>query len=240
MLKDGFAVIEALLHHTREAYDNLRNSMRWLLSCTLAQLITLVAGFVLHQLYGLPMPLTLHQIIWIHFLVNLVPLIFLGSDRIQERFRYSRSRKVPPFLYSPRGVDLFRSLLISSLAIVGFLVTIGVTSGDWTKTEALAQTTACTILIFTQLFSNFQCRRYTWESLPQRIAANFPLLIIFLLCMGLHAVVVYWEPASKTFGTTPLMLREWQWIGASCVLSVLPLNFAKARNQSTQSEELGI
>ena len=240
MLKDGFAVIEALLHHTREAYDNLRNSMRWLLSCTLAQLITLVAGFVLHQLYGLPMPLTLHQIIWIHFLVNLVPLIFLGSDRIQERFRYSRSRKVPPFLYSPRGVDLFRSLLISGLAIVGFLVTIGVTSGDWTKTEALAQTTACTILIFTQLFSNFQCRRYTWESLPQRIAANFPLLIILLLCMGLHAVVVYWEPAAKTFGTTPLMLREWQWVGASCVLSVLPLNLAKVRNQSTQSEELGI
>ena len=238
MLKEGFSVIETLLHHTREAYDNLRNSMRWLLSCTLAQLITLVAGFVLHQLYGLPMPLTLPQIIWIHFLVNLVPLISLGSDRIQERFRYSKSRKVPPFLYSPRRADLFHSLLISGLAIAGFLVTIGVGSGDWSKTETLAQTTACTILIYTQLFSNFQCRRYTWESLPQRIAANFPLLIILLLCMGLHAAVVYWEPAAKIFGSTPLMLREWQWIGASCVLAVLPLNLAKVKKQTTQSARI--
>ncbi len=233
MLKEGIAVIEALLHHTREAYDNLRNSMRWLLSCTLAQLITLVAGFVLHQLYSLPMPLTLTQIIWIHFLVNLVPLIYLGSDRIQERFRYSKSRKVPPFLHSPRRTDLFRSLLISGLAIVGFLVTVGVTSGDWSKTETIAQTTACTILIFTQLFSNFQCRRYAWESLPQRIATNFPLLISLLLCMGLHAAVVYWEPAAKIFGTTPLMLREWQWIGASCVLAVLPLSLVRVKKHST-------
>ena len=208
--------------------------MRWLLSCTLAQLITLVAGFVLHQLYGLPMPLTLLQIVWIHFLVNLVPLIFLGGDRIQERIRYSRSRKVPPFLYSPRGADLFRSLLISGLAIVGFLVTIGVTSENWSKTETLAQTTACTILIYTQLSSNFQCRRYAWESLPQRIKSNFPLLMILFLCMGLHATVVYWEPAAKIFGTTPLMLREWQWIGASCVLAVRPLSLVRVKQHSTQ------
>jgi magnesium-transporting ATPase (P-type) len=178
------------------------------------------------------MPLTLHQIIWIHFLVNLVPLIYLGSDRIQERYRYSRSRKVPPFLHTSHRSDLFRSLFISGLAIVGFLVMVGVTSGNWAKTETVAQTTACTILIFTQLFSNFQYRRYAWESLPQRIAANLPLLVIILVCMGLHAAVVYLEPAAKIFGTTPLMLREWQWIGASCVLAVLPLNRQKVKKPS--------
>lgn len=229
MLKDGFAVIETLLHHSREAYDNLRNSMRWLLSCTLAQIITLVGGFVLHQLYGLPMPLTLHQIIWIHFLVNLVPLIYLGSDQIQERFRYSKSRQVPPFLHTSYPSDFFRSLFISVLAIVGFLVTVGTTSGNWSNTETVAQTTACTILVFTQLLSNFQCRRYAWESLPQRITTNLPLLFTILVCMGLHTAIIYHEPAAKIFGTTPLMLREWQWIGASCVLAVLPLNRQKVK-----------
>ena len=235
MLKEGFSVIEALLHHSREAYDNLRNSMRWLLSCTLAQLITLVVGFVLHHLYGLPMPLTLHQIIWIHFLVNLVPLVYLGSDRIQERFRYSRARVVPPFLHTFYPSDFFRSLFISSLAIVGFLVTIGRNSGNWANTEPIAQTAACTILVFTQLFSNFQYRRYPWESLPQRIAANLPLLIIILVCMGLHALIVYHELAANILGTTALTLREWQWIGAFCVLAVLPLNRQKIKKPSTHS-----
>ena len=233
MLKEGFPVIEALLHHTREAYDNLRYSMRWLLSCTLAQLLTLVVGFALNQLYGYPMPLTLLQIIWIHLLVNLVPLIYLGRDRIQERFRYRRSRKVPPFLQTPYRSDLLRGLFISGFAIAGFLVTLGVTSGDWAQRETVAQTTACTILIFTQLLSNFQCRRHPWESLLQRITANLPLLVLLLLCMGLHAAIVYLEPAGRILGTTPLTLREWQWVGAFCILALLPLNRQKLKKLSS-------
>ena len=229
MLKEGFSVIASLLRHTREAYDNLRNAMRWLLSCTLAQLLTLVAGFILHQLYGLPMPLTLTQIIWIHLLVNLVPLICLGCDRIQERFRYHGYQTVPPFLHKPYGADILRGLLLGSFAIAGFLVTAGVTPGNWIKTETTAQTTACTILVFTQLFSNFQCRRSAWESLPQRITANIPLLVIILLCMGLHTAIIYLEPAAKIFGVTPLMLQEWQWIGVFCVLAALPLNRQKIK-----------
>ena len=99
--------------------------MRWLLSCTLAQLITLAAGFALHHLYGFPMPLNLLQIIWIHLLVNVVPLCCLGSDQIRERFRYRKSQTVPPFLQTFIHSDLLRGLLLGCCAIAGFLVTVG-------------------------------------------------------------------------------------------------------------------
>ena len=232
-LKEGFPVIEDLLHHARDTYDNLRNSMRWLLSCTLAQLITLIVGFALHHLYGFPMPLTLLQIIWIHLLVNVVPLCYLGSDQMGERFRYRRVQTVPPFLNTLFRSDLLRGLFLGGCTIAGFLVTVGLSSENWAQTEAVARTTACTILIFMLLLSNFQCRRFAWESLPQRITANRPLLFTILVCMGLHAAIIYHEPAAKIFGTTPLSLREWQWTGMFCILAVLPLNLAKFKKRST-------
>ncbi|MDE0297518.1 MAG: cation transporting ATPase C-terminal domain-containing protein [Candidatus Poribacteria bacterium] len=238
VLKDGFSVIEALLHHAREACDNLRYSMRWLLSCTLAQLFTLVAGLALHRLYGFPMPLTLLQIVWIHLLVNVIPLGFLGRDRIQEQFKYRRLQKIPPFLHTPWRADLLRGLFMSAFAIAGFLVTIGPRSASWAQTQMVAQSTTCTILIFTQLLSNFQRRRYAWESLPQRMAANLPLLSAILVCLGLHTAVIYHEPAANIFGTAPLRLGEWQWVGAFCVLAVLPLNRQKAKKLFANSARI--
>ena len=233
MLKEGFAVIGSLLHHSRQAYNNLVNSMRWLLSCTLAQLVTLVAGFALHQLYGLPMPLSLPQIIWIHLLVNLVPLMHLGRDQIRESFRHRSYQTGPPFPHKPYRADILRGLFLGSSTIAGFLLTIGITPGNWAQTETVAQTTTCTILIFSQLLSNFRCRRYPWESLLQRIAANLPLLVLILLCMGLHATVIYLEPAANIFGVTSLRLQEWQWVGAFCVLAALQFKRHTVKKPST-------
>ena len=204
--------------------------MRWLVSCTLAQLITLVIGFFLHQLYGFPMPLTLQQVIWIHLLVNLFPLIWLGHDQIQGHLTYNRSQKVPPFLHKSYRSDIsFRSLVIGLMTIVSFVVTLEETFGNPEKTQMVAQTTACTTLIFTQLISNFQCRCNFSESLIQRITANIPLLIVVLVCMGFHLATVYLEPAGQIFGMTSLTLREWQWIGSFCILALLPMNLATGK-----------
>ena len=233
ILKDGFWVIETLLNHTREAYSNLRSSMRWLLSGVLAQLITLVIGFSLHQLYGFPMPLTLQQIIWIQMLVNLIPSIWLGHDRIRGHLTCNRSQKTPPFFPKSYRFDiLLRSLVIGLMTIVSFVVTLEAISGDQERTKAVAQTAACTTLIFTQLISNFQCRRHFWESLAQRIVANPPLLFAMLSCVILHLVVVYVEAANGIFGTMPLMPKEWQWIGSFCILALLPLNLTVGKRQS--------
>jgi len=230
MLKDSFSLIEALLNYSREGHSNLRSSMRWLLSCALAQLITLVVGFSLYQLCGFPMPLTLQQIIWIHLLVNIVPLIWLGHDRIHGHLTFNRSQTAPGFLNKSFRFDiLLRSLVIGLMTIVSFVVTLERTSGNPEQTRMVAQTAACTTLIFTQLISNFQCRRHFWESIVQRVAANIPLLITILVCMALHLVTIYLEPAARLFGTTSLTLREWYWIGSFCILALLPLNLATAK-----------
>ena len=229
LLKDGFQVIANLLLHTREAYGNLRNSMRWLLSCATAQLITLSIGFIIQQLKGLPMPLTLSQIVWVHLLVNLIPLMGLGHSRIAGDLKHNRPQKVAPFLGNLYRLDiLLRSLVIALMTIIIFVMTLDL----FPKTPQRAQAAACTTLIFTQLIASFQCHRNPWESLPQRIVANIPFLLTILVCMALHLLVIY-VPAIRQilwgheFYGIGMLFSEWQWMLTFCVLLLLlPLNLA--------------
>jgi Ca2+-transporting ATPase len=240
ILKDGFRVITNLLLHAREAQSNLKNSMRWLLTCTLAQMTTLLIGLVLHLGSGLqlwrefPMPLTLHHIIWIHLIVNLIPLIALGQNRIQGELKHNRSQQVQPFLSKDYRFDiLVRSLLIALMTIIGFVVTVK--SPDPTR----AQTVACSTLIFTQLVSNFQCHRQNpWQSLFRRILANVPLLITILACMGLHLFIVYLPIAHPILRIEPLS-TEWQWVVFPSLLMLLPFSLVKHRHSLGKSDSVG-
>ena len=235
IFKDGFRVITNLLLHAREAHSNLRNSMRWVLTCALAQMTTLFIGLVLHLGSGLhlwrefPMPLTLHHIIWIHLIVNLIPLIRIGQNRIQGELKHNRSQQVQPFLSKDYRFDILaRGFLIALMAIAGFVVTL-ISSGT-----TRAQTVACTMLIFTQLVSNFQCHRHQWQSLFRRILANVPLLITILACMGLHVFVVYLPVAHPILGIEPLF-KEWQWVVFSSLLMLFPFSLVQHRHSLGKS-----
>ena len=236
VLKDGFDVIAELIHQVRESYMNLRSSMRWLLSCSLAQVITLFIGCVLPYisffplLRDLPMPLSLLQLCWAHLLVNLIPLMGLGHDHIRGNLRYSRPQKIPPFLSRADFYDvLLRSLVIASMTIFSFILTFVSLAGTQQNPQAEAQTAACTTLILGLLISNFQCHRLFWESVFQRIKANLPLCFTILACTVLHLSIVYLPTTQRIFGFAPLF-KEWQWILPFCaVLLFFPLNLTIRR-----------
>ena len=237
VLEDGFDVIAGLLRQVRESYINLRSSMRWLLSCSLTQVITLIIGYALPHigfffpaLRDLPMPLNLLQLFWAHLLVSLIPLMSLGYDRVRGDFRYSRPQKIPPFLSRADFYDmLLRSLVIASMTIFSFILTSVSSDPTQQNPHAAAQTAACTTLILGLLISNFQCHRLFWESIFQRIRANLPLCFTILACIALHLSIVYLPTTQQIFGFAPLV-EEWQWMLAFCaVLLFLPLNLTIRR-----------
>ena len=237
VLDDGFGVITNLMRQVRESYINLRSSMRWLLSCSLAQVITLIIGYALPYigfffpvLRELPMPLTLLQLFWVHLLVSLIPLVSLGYDRVRGDIRYSRPQKIPPFLSRADFYDtLLRSLVIASMTIFSFILTAVNSDPTQQNPHAAAQTAACTTLILGLLISSFQCHRLFWETVFQRIRANLPLCFTILACIALHLSIVYLPTTQQIFGFAPLV-EEWQWMLAFCaVLLFLPLNLTTRR-----------
>ena len=237
VLEDGFGVFKDLMRQVRESYINLRSSMRWLLSCSLAQVITLIIGyslpyigFFLPALRDLPMPLTLLQLFWVHLLVNLLPLMSLGYEHVRGDIRYSRPQEIPPFLSRADFYDtLLRSVVIASMTIFSFILTSVSTDATQQNPHAAAQTAACTTLILGLLISSFQCHRFFWESIFQRIRANPALGFTILACIALHLSIVYLPTTQQIFGFTPLF-QEWQWMLAFCaVLLFLPLNLTIRR-----------
>ncbi len=224
IIDKGFKAVKDCLLYAREAYHNLAGSLRWCLSCTLAQLLVVLFGLILQLGFNFEMPLTLTQVIWAQFLTTMLPAIGLGYDQIYlNEMQHHPSRRTN--LLPKTGVmDIVcRSLVISLMTIIHFLV---LTSTTTEPNLQQAQTAACTTLIFTQVVSYFQCARYPWESLFKRMFANFRLLIVFIFAIGLHVAAMYIEPMQSILDIVPL---QSDWIVTSLcslILLLLPLNLA--------------
>jgi Ca2+-transporting ATPase len=249
--KKGFQAVRDGLLYAREAYHNIAGFLRWSFSCTLSLLLTLTFGTVLHYLYKLPMPLTLTQVIWVQFLLTLLPSLGVGTEKIFADEKHHRPTlfSASRFLSKTTPVDIIcRSVTISLMTIIPFFFllwnspalsdSLGVSTllGDVFSTSnstdqnasdiAVARTVACTTLILTQLTTCWQTLRYPWESLFQRMFANIRLFIILFIVIGLHLIAVYVEPIRQFLGMAHLNW-EWQWaVLFSLTLFFLPLNLA--------------
>jgi Ca2+-transporting ATPase len=249
--KKGFQAVRDGLLYAREAYHNIAGFLRWSFSCTLSLLLTLTFGTVLHYLYKLPMPLTLTQVIWVQFLLTLLPSLGVGTEKIFADEKHHRPTlfSASRFLSKTTPVDIIcRSVTISLMTIIPFFFLfwnssalsdpLGVStllkdvfstsnSTDQNATDiSVARTVACTTLIFTQLTTCWQTLRYPWESLFQRMFANIRLFIILFIVIGLHLIAVYVEPIRQFLGMAHLKW-EWQWaLLFSLTLFFLPLNLA--------------
>ena len=249
--KNGFQAVRDGLLYAREAYHNIAGFLRWSFSCTLSLLLTLTFGTVLHYLYKLPMPLTLTQVLWVQFLLTLLPSLGTGSEKIFADEKHHRPTlfSASRFFSKTTHVDIIcRSVTISLMTIIPYFFLLwhsaalsdplGVStllrdvfstsnSTDQNASDiSIARTVACTTLIFTQVTTCWQTLRYPWESLFQRISANPRLLIILLIAIGLHLMAIYVEPIRQFLGMAELKW-EWQWVLLfSLTLFFLPLNLA--------------
>ena len=224
IVERGFKAVKDCLLFAREAYQNLSGSLRWCLSCTLAQFFTVTFGLILYTVYEFQMPLTLTQVIWIQFLTTMLPAFGLGFEKIYINEKQQRPSRAMLLLPKTAVLDVIcRSVVISLMTIIHFLV-LTTFASDTSLIEA--QTAACTTLIFTQIASYFQCTRYPWESLFKRMFANIRLFFILIGIIGLHLCVMYVEPIQGLIEVVPLQ-EEWVVTSlCSLILLLLPLNLA--------------
>jgi len=121
--KGGFRALTDGLLHAREAYHNVAGFLRWGISCTLSLLLTLAFGTLLHYVYRLPMPLTLAQVVWVQFLVTLLPSLGAGAERIFADEKHHRPTlfATSRFLSKTSGLDIIcRSATISLMTLIPF------------------------------------------------------------------------------------------------------------------------
>ncbi|MDE0485087.1 MAG: cation transporting ATPase C-terminal domain-containing protein [Candidatus Poribacteria bacterium] len=224
IIEKGFKAVKDCLLYAREAYHNLSGTLRWCLSCTLAQFFTVIFGLILHTGFTFELPLTLTQVVWVQFLTTLLPAIGLGYEKISVNEKQYHPGRASMMFPKTAVLDIVcRSLVISLMTITHFLVVTS--SGTESNIEA-AQTAACTTLIFAQVAVYFQCTRYPWESLFKRMFTNVRLFIIFIIVIGIHVSAMYIRPMQDVLKIVPLQ-QEWIITSlCSLILLLLPLNLA--------------
>ena len=230
LLDDNFATIVRSVAEGRTIYDNIRKFIRYTMTSNVGEImVMLVAPF-----FGMPLPLTAIQILWVNLVTDGLPGLALGVEP-PERDTMNR----PPH---PPGESIFaRGLGFDILWIGPFMGLVSLGVGLWAY---LAGSPYWATMVFTTLtlsqMGNALAVRSSRDSLFRiGLFSNKPMLGAVLLTLVLQLLITYWVPAQNLFGTQPLPLAELAISLAASTLVFWAVEFEKLIKRRMASRELG-
>ncbi|HHY34199.1 MAG TPA: cation-translocating P-type ATPase [Firmicutes bacterium] len=211
LLDDNLSTMVRAIEEGRAIYDNIRKFIRYLLSCNLGEILTMVGALILE----LPLPLTPVQLLWMNLVTDGLPALALSVDPPAEDLMKRKPRDPRESLVSPKLLRSIarRGLYIGGATLLIFFWALG------TFGFATASTMAFATLVTAQLASAFDARSEDYDITELRTFPNTYLIVALLVSwLGLLAVVQcsYLAPF---FNTVPLGARQW---GIVTLASILP------------------
>lgn len=203
---DNFTSIVNAVEEGRGIFDNLRKFVNYLLSTNLGE----IAAIVVASLFGLPLPLTAIQILWVNLVTDGLPATALSIDPHQEGIM-----KRPP---RPAKESILSRELGWEIIGFGTLIGVMVVVLFWLYQSNLAkaQTMAFTSLVIFE-FARLVMIRSDYKL---KFLSNPWLLLAILVSLGAQLAVTY-TPLNKIFGIVPLDLADWLIILGGAVLLLM-------------------
>jgi len=205
---DRFSTISQAIREGRRVYDNIKKSLLFLLATDLDE-ATLI---MLAILFGISLPVTPTQILW----VNLVTSVALSFALIVERAEKTVMKRGP----NPKSLSLItwsmlgRILFVSTLSV---LATFAVFYEQLAEGVPLAQaqTAAVTMLVVVEMAILLNHRRFVAPAIGAgSVQGNRVVLAVMGILVGVQLAFVYFPPLQRVFGSTALPAESWAVIGA--------------------------
>lgn len=223
LLDDNFASIVSAVEEGRAVFENLRKFLTYILSSNVPELVPYLA----YMLLGIPLPLTVIQILAVDLGTDMLPALALGAEaphpELMQQPPRQRSERLLSWGMALRAY-LWLGMLEAAIAMGAFYFVLDGTGwhfGDHLSSVDpgyLRSTTACLAgIVIAQMMNVFMCRH------PQQSALNFGLLSNPMLLAGLAfelillLLIIYTPWGNALFGTAPLALDVW--------LMIVPLAF---------------
>lgn len=215
LLDDNFASIVAAIEEGRAVFDNIRKFLTYILTSNIPELVPYLA-FVL---FGIPLPLTIIQILAVDLGTDMLPALALGAEKPDPAImlRPPRPRGEPLLTWKLLArAYLFLGVIEAAAALAVFFYVLG--DGGWHYGEALAKsaplyleaTTAClAAIVVMQVVNVFLCRHPLKSSLSFSFASNRLLLPAIALEIITILLIVYTPTGQWLFGTAPLGPQVW-------------------------------
>jgi len=195
---DNFASIVAAVREGRTVYDNIKKVISWTLPTNAGESMTIVVAL----LFGMALPVTAIQILWI----NLITGITLGIALAFEPTEANTMRRLP----RPRNAPLLDAGLVWHIVFVSVLFLGGVFgiyayAIDKGYSAELARSMALNMLVVLEIFHLFFARNIygtslTWEAVRGTKVVWLTVIVI----TGAQFAITYLAPLQRVFGTRPI------------------------------------
>ncbi len=207
VLDDSFATIVTAIRQGRGVYNNIKKTVRFLLSGNLSEVLVILAAMLM--LFNVPL-LPLH-LLWINVLTNALPALALGMETAREGLmnRPPRSKKESLITKSITVDVLWQGALIAVVSLLGYVFG----TGFLPRTQDLqlistGRTMAFAILAFSQIFHAFDSRS-RHSILKIGAFGNRWLNLSALASVVLILFVMLTPGVSSVFGIASLNFVQW-------------------------------
>ncbi|MGI0490263.1 cation-translocating P-type ATPase [Alkalinema pantanalense CENA528] len=200
LLDDHFATIVAAVQEGRVIYDNIRKSIKYLLSGNSGEIwVMFLAPFL-----GMPLPLLPIQILWINLMSDGLPALALSVEPAERDTMHRPPHPSDEQIFSRgMGWDIVWIGLLTGAASLGtgYVYWQGDRTSHW-------QTMLFTILTFSETVIALAVRSERYSLFQIGLLSNRPLLGAIGLTLGLHLAILYIPLLQTLFQTTALSMNE--------------------------------
>lgn len=215
LLDDNFASIIHAIEEGRAVFENIRNFITYIFASNIAELVPYI-GYIL---FGIPLPLTIMQILAVDLGTDMFPALALGSEKPAPDIMQRPPRPKNEHLLS-RGV-LLRAYLYLGMweAVAGMTAYFYIMySGGWSWSQPLAHTstlylqatTACLAgIIATQIANVLACRSATISIFTLGFFSNRLVLAGIATDVLLAAFIIYTPLGNSLFASSPIGINVW-------------------------------
>jgi magnesium-transporting ATPase (P-type) len=195
---DNFASIVAAVREGRTVYDNIKKVISWTLPTNAGEAMTIVVAL----LFGLALPITPVQILWI----NLITAITLGMALAFEPTEAGTMRRIPRSRNEPLlSGDLVWHIVLVSLLFLGGVYGMYAYAVDRGYPLDLARTIALNTLVVLEIFHLFFIRNIYGTSLTWQAIRGTPMIWGTVLAVVLAQFAITYVPALQgVFATAPV------------------------------------
>ncbi len=204
---DNFASIVAAVREGRTVYDNIKKVISWTLPTNAGEALCIIVAL----LFGMTLPITAIQILWINLITGVTLGIALAFEPTEEN-----TMRRPP---RPRHEPLITGELTWHIVLVSILFLCGVFgifhyAIDKGYSVGLARTLALNTLVVMEIFNLFFIRNIYGTSLTWKTVQGTKVVwtVVIIITLAQFAIT-YLPPLQAIFATVPVPF----WDGALIV-----------------------
>lgn len=215
LMDDKFTSTELAIRQGRNIFENIRHFVVFLLSCNLAEIVTVAVA----SASNLPLPLLPLQILFLNLVTDVFPALALGMGKNNEAVMNQPPRPSDEPIITNK---LWRSMAVYSLSIIISVIGITLYAYSFKQYDDLVvNNMAFYTLILGQLLNVFNLPGRNTSFINNKVTRNLWVWGAIVLSL-LILVIAYWLPFLNTvLSLVPLNLEQMAVVVLFGILSVI-------------------